>query len=306
MQRGSISGYFLAGRHMWWLPVGASIFASNIGSEHFVGLAGSGAATGIGLGAYEVNVCTLPEYMHKRFGGQRIRIYLAVLSLLLYIFIKISVNLYSGALFIKTSLGWDLYVSVILLLTVTLVLTVAGGLTAVIYTDTLQFFIMIIGALVVMIKSLDKVGWYDGLIQNFMRAIPEKHFVNSTCGFPPRRSFVMLRPLDDPDIPWLGFVVGASAASIWYWCADQMMVQRVLAARSLSHAQGATLFAGYFKILPFFMMVLPGMVARVMYTDDLACILPEECERICGSRQGCSNLAYPKLVLGIMPEGTSS
>ncbi|CAG0883754.1 unnamed protein product [Cyprideis torosa] len=303
MQRGSISGYFLAGRHMWWLPVGASIFASNIGSEHFVGLAGSGAAAGIGLGAYEVNVCTLPEYMHKRFGGQRIRIYLAVLSLVLYIFIKISVNLYSGALFIKTSLGWDLYVSVILLLTVTLVTTVAGGLTAVIYTDTLQFFIMIIGALVVMIKSLHKVGWYDGLIQSFMRAIPEKHFLNSTCGFPPRHSFVMLRALDDPDIPWLGFLVGASAASIWYWCADQIMVQRVLAARSLSHAQGATLFAGYFKILPFFIMVLPGMVARVLYTDELACILPEECERICDSRRGCSNLAYPKLVLGIMPEG---
>ncbi len=165
--RGTVAGYFLAGRFMIWLPVGASLFASNIGSEHFIGLAGSGAAAGLAVGAFELNacillqllgwlflpvyiasgVCTLPEFMKKRFGGTRIQMYLAGLSLVLYIFTKISVNLYSGALFIQQALDWNLYISVILLLAATAFCTVTGGLAAVIYTDTLQAFVMVIGKL---------------------------------------------------------------------------------------------------------------------------------------------------------------
>ncbi|XP_022083329.1 sodium/glucose cotransporter 4-like isoform X4 [Acanthaster planci] len=171
--RGTVSGYFLAGRYMTWLPVGASLFASNIGSEHFVGLAGSGAAGGIGVGAFELNAClliqllgwvflpvfiasgvyTLPEYMRKRFGGQRIRVYLAMLSLVLYIFTKISVNLFSGALFLQQALNWNIYLAVGLLLLLTAICTVTGGLAAVIYTDTLQFFIMLFGACMLMILN---------------------------------------------------------------------------------------------------------------------------------------------------------
>ena len=138
-KRGTVSGYFLAGRFITCLPVGMSLFASNIGSEHLVGLSGSGAAGGIGVGAFEINalmflqvlgfvfvpvylssaVYTLPEYMHKRFGGNRIRVFLSILSLLLYVFTKISVNMYSGALFIQQSVGWNLYVSIFGLLALT-------------------------------------------------------------------------------------------------------------------------------------------------------------------------------------------
>ncbi|CAM1323932.1 SLC5A3 (predicted) [Pycnogonum litorale] len=321
--RGTVSGYFLAGRFMVWLPVGASLFASNIGSEHFIGLAGSGAAGGIGVGAFEFNAClllqllgwfflpvfiaskvsTLPEFMSKRFGGNRIRTYLAVLSLALYIFTKISVNMYSGSLFIKQSLGWNLYYSILLLLLMTAICTVTGGLAAVIYTDTLQFFIMIAGASYIAVRAYIEVGGYEALQYKYMRAIPDKLIPNTTCGYPRNDSWIMLRDPVNSDMPWPGFLFGQTPASIWYWCSDQMMVQRALSAKSLSHAQGATLLAGYVKMLPLFIMVIPGMISRVLYKDRVGCVDPDECFKVCGNRKGCSNIAYPELVLGLMPIG---
>ncbi|XP_071486105.1 sodium/myo-inositol cotransporter-like [Diadema antillarum] len=323
--RGTVSGYFLAGRFMTWLPVGASLFASNIGSEHFVGLAGSGAAAGIGVAAFEFNAClllqllgwiflpvyiasgvsTLPEYMSKRFGGQRIRVYLAILSLILYIFTKISVDLYSGALFIQQALHWNIYLSIILLLALTAVCTVTGGLAAVIYTDTLQFFIMIIGAFILMVMSFVQVGGYQELQVKYMNAIPNTTLYNpnTTCGYPRADSFKMLRHPTNSDMPWAGFLLGQTPASIWYWCTDQMMVQRALAAKSLSHAQGGCLLAGYIKFLPMFLMVLPGMISRIMFPDDVGCATAETCMAACGSTTGCSNIAYPRLVMAVLPVG---
>jgi len=323
--RGTVSGYFLAGRYITWLPIGASLFASNIGSEHFIGLAGSGAASGIAVGAFELNacmllqllgwvflpvyiasgVCTLPEYMKKRFGGRRIRVYLALLSLLLYVFTKISVNLYSGALFIQQALQWNLYISVLLLLVATAITTVTGGLAAVIYTDTLQAFVMIIGALILTVLSFIKVGGYSSLYHQYLEAIPNTTLINpnDTCGYPRQDSWFMLRNAAGSDMPWPGFLFGQTPASIWYWCADQMMVQRTLAARSLSHAQGGTLFAGYLKIFPVFLLVLPGMISRVLFTDEVGCSDPDVCWEVCQNRHGCSNIAYPKLVLEVMPAG---
>eukprot|EP00057_Strongylocentrotus_purpuratus_P030522 XP_781922.3 PREDICTED: sodium/myo-inositol cotransporter [Strongylocentrotus purpuratus] len=323
--RGTVSGYFLAGRYMTWLPVGASLFASNIGSEHFVGLAGSGAAAGIGVAAFELNACllvqllgwvflpvyiasgvsTLPEYMAKRFGGSRIRVYLAMLSLILYIFTKISVDLYSGALFIQEALHWNLYLSIILLLALTAVCTVTGGLAAVIYTDTLQFFIMIIGAFILMIMSFVRIGGYEQLRVKYMNAIPNTTIQNpdTSCGYPREDSFQMLRHPTNSDMPWAGFLFGQTPASIWYWCTDQMMVQRALASKSLSHAQGGCIFAGYIKFLPMFLMVLPGMISRVMFPDEVACSTAETCMAVCGSTTGCSNIAYPRLVMSVLPMG---
>jgi len=323
--RSTVSGYFLAGRFMTFLPVGMSLFASNIGSEHLVGLAGSGAAGGIGVGAFEFNallllqllgfvflpvyiasgVCTLPEYIHKRFGGNRIRVFLAMLSLLLYIFTKISVNMYSGALFIQQSVGWNLYLSILFLLGITALCTVSGGLAAVIYLDTLMAIVMVGGSIVMTIMGFEKVGGYSGLRTKYMNAMAKEVIVgNVTCGGVPRPdSFVMLRDPGHSDMPWPGFLLGQTPASVWYWCADQVIVQRALAAKSLSHAQGGTLLAGYIKILPLFIMVLPGMISRVLYADDVACASPERCLEACGSRAGCTNIAFPKLVLGIMPTG---
>lgn len=248
----------------------------------------------------------MPEYLSKRFGGQRMRIYFASLSLILYIFTKCSGDLYTGALFIQQSLQWDLYVSIVILVLLTAVLTITGGLTAVIYTDTLQAFLMIGGAVYLMVTGFQAVGGFEGLLQKYPQAVPTNESAivpNTTCHWPDPQAFRMLRPIDDNYMPWMGFLLGQTPGSIWYWCTDQVIVQRVLAARSLSHAQGATLMAGFIKILPLFVMVMPGMISRVLYPNEVACTNPDYCYQVCQSHTGCSNIAYPRLVLGLMPDG---
>ncbi|XP_023272288.1 sodium/glucose cotransporter 4 [Seriola lalandi dorsalis] len=269
--RSTVGGYFLAGRSMTWWPIGASLMSSNVGSGLFIGLAGTGAAGGIAVGGFEWNaawvlvalgwifipvyisagVVTMPEYLAKRFGGQRIRIYMSVLSLILYIFTKISTDIFSGALFIQVSLGWDLYLSTGILLVVTAAYTVAGGLAAVIYTDALQTVIMVGGAFALMFIAFSKVGWYEGLMTQYMSVI----------------------------------------------------VQRSLSAKSLSHAKGGSVLGGYLKLLPMFFIVMPGMISRALFPDEIGCVDPAVCKRVCGASVGCSNIAYPKLVIELMPMG---
>ncbi|CAK8698650.1 unnamed protein product [Clavelina lepadiformis] len=333
-KRDTVHGYFLAGRNMNWFMIGASLFVSNIGSEHFVGLAGSGASGGIGVGAWELNalmllqllgwvfvpvyiasgICTMPEYLGRRYGGKRLRIYLATLTLLLYCLTKISVNLYSGALFIQQSMGWPLYSSVTLLVVLTGVLTVTGGLTVVMYTDSLQAILMVTGAFYLTVQGFLRIGGYYEMKDRYMDTklnltVAKLRYnitINETneCIPNPRPdSFTMLKGVTDDEMPWLGFLLGQTPSSLWYWCTDQVIVQRALAARSLSHAQGGTLLAGLIKILPLFIMVMPGMISRILFTDDLLCVPGDHCMEVCHSAAGCTNLAYPRLVLGIMPSG---
>ncbi|XP_043965203.1 sodium/myo-inositol cotransporter-like [Gambusia affinis] len=333
--RGTVSGYFLAGRSMNWFTVGASLFVSNIGTEHFIGLAGSGAVSGFSVAAWEFNallllqllgwvfipvyihcqVYTMPEYLSKRFGGKRLKVYFAALTLVLYIFTKLSVDLYSGALFIQESLGWNLYVSIIVLIVMTAALTVTGGLVAVIYTDTVQAILMIVGALCLTGIGFAKVGGLEGLKEKYMQASPNITAIllsspnltySESCKHhlhPKPNALKILRGPKDPDLPWPGFLLGQTPASIWYWCADQVIVQRVLAAKNIVHAKGSTIMAGFLKILPMFIMVMPGMISRVLFTDQLACIGPDHCMQVCGSAAGCSNVAYPRLVMSLMPVG---
>ncbi|KAM6986907.1 sodium/myo-inositol cotransporter [Aplochiton taeniatus] len=328
----TVSGYFLAGRSMTWVVIGASLFVSNIGSEHFIGLAGSGAASGFAVGAWEFNalfllqllgwvfipvymhsgVYTMPEYLSKRYGGNRLKVYFACLSVLLYIFTKLSVDLYAGALFIQESLGWNIYLSIILLISMTAVLTITGGLVAVMYTDSLQALLMIGGALSLTVISLMKVGGLDGVRTKYMQAVPNVSAIIASGNFsyspscriePKPNALSILRGPLDEDIPWPGFLLGQTPASIWYWCADQVIVQRVLAAKNIAHAKGATLMAGVLKVLPMFLIVIPGMVSRILFPDEIACIGPEHCLAVCGSKAGCSNIAYPRLVMSVMPVG---
>ncbi|KAL4223186.1 hypothetical protein ACF0H5_016658 [Mactra antiquata] len=321
--RGSIRSYFLAGRSMVWWPVGASLFASNIGSEHFVGLAGTGAASGIAIVLYEwmsmplvlllgwfflpvyisAGVYTLPEYLQKRFGGQRLRVYLSVLAIFMYIVTKLAVTIFAGALFIQLSLGWDMYISIVALLFVTALYTVLGGLAAVIYTDTLQTIIMTLGAFALIGISMDKVGGYYKLKVLYMEATPTVRAENSTCGNPPEDAFHLLRDPILSDQPWPGLILQSSLGCLWYWCCDQVIVQRTLAAKNLSHAKGGSILAGYLKLLPLFIMIWPGMISRALYPDDVACVDPDVCNEVCGNPVGCSNIAYPKLVLTLMPTG---
>ncbi|XP_071343451.1 sodium/glucose cotransporter 4 [Trachinotus anak] len=321
--RSTVGGYFLAGRSMTWWPIGASLMSSNVGSGLFIGLAGTGAAGGIAVGGFEWNaawvlvalgwifipvyisadVVTMPEYLAKRFGGQRIRIYMSVLSLILYIFTKISTDIFSGALFIQVSLGWDLYLSTGILLLVTAAYTVAGGLTAVIYTDALQTVIMVGGAFALMFIAFSKVGWYEGLVNSYMSAVPSVTVANTTCHLPRSDAFRMFRDPVSGDIPWPGLVFGLTVLATWVWCTDQVIVQRSLSAKSLSHAKGGSVLGGYLKLLPMFFIVMPGMISRALFPDEIGCVDPAVCQSVCGAAVGCSNIAYPKLVIELMPMG---
>ncbi|NXM23947.1 SC5AA protein, partial [Oxyruncus cristatus] len=323
VNRNTVSGYFLAGRDTAWWPIGASLFASSEGSGLFLGLAGSGAAGGIAVAGFEWNatyallalawvfvpvyvssgIVTVPEYLQRRFGGERIRMYLSSLSLLLSIFTKISTDLYSGALFVQVCLGWDLYLSTVLMLVVTGLYTIAGGLAAVIYTDALQTLIMVLGAAALAVTAFNEVGGYPNLEEAYLKAVPSKIVPNTTCHLPRADAMHLFRDPVSGDLPWTGMTFGLSIMATWYWCTDQVIVQRSLSAKSLSHAKAGSILAGYLKMLPLFVIIMPGMISRVLYPDSVACVDPEECTRVCGAAVGCSNIAYPKLVVELMPSG---
>uniref|UniRef100_A0A8D3DRK6 Sodium/glucose cotransporter 4 n=1 Tax=Scophthalmus maximus TaxID=52904 RepID=A0A8D3DRK6_SCOMX len=313
--RSTVGGYFLAGRSMTWWPIGASLMSSNVGSGLFIGLAGTGAAGGIAVGGFEwnaawvlialgwifipvyisANVVTMPEYLAKRFGGQRIGIYMAVLSLILYIFTKISTDIFSGALFIQVSLGWDLYLSTGILLLVTAVYTVAGKHTLMLIGRVISFLVHF--------PAFSKVGWYEGLVDLYMSAVPSVTIANTTCHLPRSDAFRMLRNPVSGDLPWPGLVFGLTVLSTWVWCTDQVIVQRSLSAKSLSHAKAGSVLGGYLKLLPMFFIVMPGMISRALFPDEVGCVDPEVCQSVCGASIGCSNIAYPKLVVELMPVG---
>lgn len=352
--------YFLAGRSMMWWAVGPSLFASNIGSEHFVGLAGSGAATGIGVVSYEWQACwillllgwvfvpiylrsrvfTMPEFLQKRFQSQWIRTYLTAVALISYVFTKTSVDIYAGSVFLYEAVGWNIYISAACILAITAVYTLLGGLTAVIYTDVLQCTIMILGAIVLAILSFVKVGGYDALWEGYGSAVGKSVLIgaqtmvanstNSTMGNSTMGNGTMgngtmgneslssgleacfkltpewghmFRPIDDPDYPWLGLWTTLPIMGVWYWCTDQVIVQRVIGAKTNVQAKAGSILAGFLKILPIFIMVMPGMIARVLFPDSIACPDPESCLKHCGNEWGCTNNAYPKLVLNVLPVG---
>ncbi|KAI4551911.1 hypothetical protein MJT46_020142 [Ovis ammon polii x Ovis aries] len=328
----------LLGRHFWSLGgslrepcVGASLFASNIGSGHFVGLAGTGAASGLAVAGFEWNalfvvlllgwlfvpvyltagVITMPQYLRKRFGGHRIRLYLSVLSLFLYIFTKISVDMFSGAVFIQQALGWNIYASVIALLGITMIYTVTGGLAALMYTDTVQTFVILAGAFVLMGYAFHEVGGYSGLFDKYLRAVtsltvsedPAVGNISSSCYRPRPDSYHLLRDPVTGDLPWPALLLGLTIVSSWYWCSDQVIVQRCLAGKNLTHIKAGCILCGYLKLMPMFLMVMPGMISRVLYPGNVACVVPEVCKRVCGTEVGCSNIAYPRLVVKLMPNG---
>ena len=280
-------GYFLADRSVGWVAIGASLFATNISSEHFIGLAGSGASSGLAVGHFEwlavfmamilgwvfvpfylrSNVYTMPEFLERRY-GPACRWYLTTVSVLAYIFTKISVSLYAGSIVLQQTVGWDFYTSAAVMVIATGVYTVLGGLAAVIYTELLQAVVLLGGAITLTILGLDQVGGMEGL----RAALPADFFS-------------MMRPPSDPAFPWTGIFFGAPILGVWYWCTDQVIVQRVLGARSEEDARGGALFCGLLKILPVFVLVLPGLIARALYPD------------VTGDN------AYPTLVLRLLPSG---
>lgn len=259
--------YFLAGRNVGWIAIGSSLFATNISSEHFIGLAGSGASTGLAVGHFEWLACfivlllgwvfvpfylksgvyTMPEFLERRFNKSS-RMYLTTISIVAYILTKISVTLFAGGLLLNQILGWNMITSAIVMVIITGIYTIAGGLSAVIYTELIQTVILVAGAVVLTLVGLGEVGGFQGL----RAALPADFFH-------------MFKPSNHPDFPWTGIIFGAPILAIWYWCTDQVIVQRVLSARNIRHARSGAIFAGFLKILPVFILILPGMIALALF-----------------------------------------
>ena len=288
--------YFLANRSIGWFAIGASLFVSNISTEHFIGLAGSGATSGLAVGHFEwlaclillllgwvfvpfylrSNVFTMPEFLERRF-NRSCATYLASVSVLAYIFTKISVHLYAAAIVLKSVVGWNPVTAALVLVIATGIYTIAGGLAAVIYTDLVQTLILLAGAIVLTLIGLDKIGGFAGL----------RHVV-------PAGYFHMMRPVSDSEFPWTGIFFGAPILGIWYWCTDQVIVQRVLSAKDEGHAKAGTIFAGYLKILPVFLLVLPGLIAYGLFPQMFTTV---------GGKVTNGDIAYPMLIVNLLPKG---
>ena len=289
--------YFLASRNVGWFAIGASLFVSNISTEHFIGLAGSGASSGLAVGHFEwlacfmllilgwifvpfylrSNVFTMPEFLERRF-NRSCATYLASISVIAYIFTKISVHLYAAAVVLERVVGWSPMTAAIILVVATGIYTIAGGLAAVIYTDLVQTLILVVGAVVLTILGLHAVGGFSAL----RAALPPDYFH-------------MIKPASDSAFPWTGIFFGAPILGVWYWCTDQVMVQRVLSAKSEGHAKAATIFAGFLKILPVFILVLPGLIAMALYRD-LFNFGPD-------GQVLNGDIAYPTLIVNLLPSG---
>jgi SSS family solute:Na+ symporter len=263
----TMSDYFLTGRNLTWLGVGMSLFATNISSEHFIGLAGSGANSGLAVGQFELmaifiliilgwflapiyiksGVITMPEFIEKRYDARSRKIF-TFISIVVYLFTKISVTLFAGGILFYKIFGLNIYASAIIIVLMTGIYSVVGGSYAVMKTQIVQGFMMLAGALLLTIFGLNEVGGFAALQEKL-----------------PVDYFTMFKPMDHPDFPWTGIIFGAPIIAFWYWCADQYIVQRVLSARSIDDARRGSLLAAFLKITPIFILVLPGLIAYALF-----------------------------------------
>ncbi|MFY0672052.1 MAG: sodium:solute symporter [Bacteroidia bacterium] len=294
------SGYFLGGKSLTWVVIGASLFASNIGSEHLVGLAGSGASGDFAAGQFEIlasliiivlgwlfvpiylrsGVFTMPEFLEKRY-NKWARQYLSWVSIIAYILTKISVTIAAGGIIFTALLGIDFWTGAIIIVVLTGVYTVIGGLKVVAYTDFVQLIVLLGGSIAATLYGIDEMGGWSEMVA----VTSDSHFS-------------LWRNMNDPDFPWTGIVLGAPILGVWYWCTDQFIVQRVLAAKNLDHARKGTIFASYLKLLPLFIFVLPGVVAYALSTgDNPALVFPIE------NGEVQYDAALPALTMQILPHG---
>lgn len=306
--------YFLAGRNVGWFVIGASIFASNIGSEHVVGLAGTGAESGMPMAHYELHAWivlllgwvflpfymrsgafTMPEFLEKRYDS-RSRWFLSLFSIAGYVLTKVSVTIYAGGIVVSSLVGEQLissgfgqffinffglsasndpafWLSSFIIVLVTGLYTILGGLRAVVYTEAFQTIVLLLGSMVITIMGLNAVGGWDEL--------------KATAG---SSHFNMWRPSSDPDFPWTGMLIGGTIVGIWYWCTDQYIVQRTLAAHDIKIGRRGAIFGAYLKLTPIFIFLIPGIIAFALRKKGMLSY-----ER--------SDEVFPALVQYLLPAG---
>jgi SSS family solute:Na+ symporter len=290
--KASPSDYFLANRNLGWFVIGASILASNVGSEHIVGLAGTAASSGLVMGHYELHswiiltlgwvfvpfymrsmVYTMPEFLERRFNAKS-RILLSVIQLLSYIITKASVTIFAAATVITIFFpSIDFWTAAIILVIITGVYTVFGGLHAVMYTEAIQAVVLLAGSAILMLYGLHAVGGWNSLMTSI-----------------PKEKLSMFPPLSDPNFPWAGILFASPIVGIWYWCTDQHIVQRCLAGKNEQEARRGTIFAAYLKLLPFFIFLIPGLIAYSLAQQGKLHLTD-------------ANQAFPTLVRDLLPTG---
>ncbi len=294
------SDYFLGGKNLSWFVIGASLFASNIGSEHLVGLAGAGAAGDFPAAQFEIlaafmllllgwlfvplylrsGVFTMPQFLERRYGPWA-RNYLTWVSILGYVITKIALTITAGGIIFTTLMGIDFWTGAIIVVVATGVYTIFGGLKVVVYTDMIQMFILLGGSIALSFYGLDALGGWD--------EVEKLTAPNYTS---------LWRPLSDPNFPWTGILFGAPILGVWYWCTDQFIVQRVLAARNIDQARKGTIFAAYLKMLPLFIFVVPGLIAYALSVQAGSNFsFPQE------NGEVLYDAALPMLTMQLLPAG---
>ena len=297
--------YFLAGRNAWWLAIGASIFASNIGSEHLVGLASAGAQYGLAMAHWEFHswiilmlawifvpfywrtqIFTTPEFLERRY-TPKTRTFFSFISLVSYVLTKVSVTVFAGGIAIQeifgieTLFGIDFFwIAAISLVVITGLYTIIGGMKAVLWTSVLQTPVLLLGSFIILFVGLSKLGGGGGVLEGW--AVMSD--INGA-------NMHLFRPIDDPNFPWPAVIGGSIIIGTWYWCTDQYIVQRVLSGKNMTQARRGAIFGGYLKITPVFIFMVPGMIAYALAEKGMLDL------------SGGSNTAFPVMVRELLPAG---
>ena len=310
--------YFLGGKDATWIAIGASIFASNIGSEHLIGLAGAGASSGMAMAHWEIQgwmililgwvfvpfytrsmVYTMPEFLERRFNTQS-RTILSVISLISYVLTKVAVTVYAGGLVFQQVFGieelWGIdffWIAAIGLVLITAIYTIFGGMKSVLYTSVLQTPILLLGSLIILVLGLRALGSWDQML-DYCDMKPSYEGATGTM-------IHLMRSNSDPQYPWLGALIGSAVIGFWYWCTDQYIVQRVLSGKNERESRRGTIFGAYLKLLPVFLFLIPGMIALALHQKSLGAgatflpLLPDGTPN--------ADAAFPTLVAKILPAG---
>ncbi|NJB84272.1 SSS family solute:Na+ symporter [Lewinella marina] len=325
--------YFLAGRNLGWFVIGSSIFASNIGSEHIVGLAGSGATDGVAMAHYELHawcllvlgwvlapfymrskIYTMPEFLEKRFSPAS-RWVLSIISLIAYVLTKVAVGIFAGGIVFGVLLpdvnfmGLDsFWVGSILMILLTGAYTILGGLKAVAYTEAIQTVILIFGAVTVTVYGLDAIGGWEELkriagsemFNLWKPLVPEG--VEGTWA--PVKTETRMAWYFNTNYPWVGMLFCAPIIGLWYWCTDQYIVQRMLGAANLTEARRGTIAAAFFKLLPVFIFIIPGIITFALAASGK---MPQLAENLLDADGNIINAnaqqVFPMLVAKVLPAG---
>ena len=310
--------YFLGGKDATWIAIGASIFASNIGSEHLIGLAGAGASSGMAMAHWEIQgwmililgwvfvpfytrsmVYTMPEFLERRYNTQS-RTILSVISLISYVLTKVAVTVYAGGLVFQQVFGieelWGIdffWIAAIGLVVITAIYTIFGGMKSVLYTSVLQTPILLLGSLIILVLGMKALGSWDQMLQ-LCDVKPNYEGATGTM-------IHLMRSNSDPQYPWLGALIGSAVIGFWYWCTDQYIVQRVLSGKNEKESRRGTIFGAYLKLLPVFLFLIPGMIAFALhqkYVGEGSAFLP-----LLADGTPNADAAFPTLVAKILPAG---